>query len=302
MAKFRAASISLTEIVFITSNIASFAMYRKKLAEYFSKYYLVNNNTKIEFFNQFKPGHKKNKQLLVSSDGKTNLFALLFIRKPQVLILNGFGRYERSYYIRLFFIYANIFKKRIVICAQSYRDFRYLRRFSKVKIYWVPGSGGVRRSIGTSTTPLAICRSNKFKHIETSLGKALSVFGEIDIVGMYGAGDESKKYNFIGVVQQLNIFEKSSRFIQLDGYGEGIPHSLNDAVCSNMTIIIEKKCWIKTGFYKLSKSDVSFAEKKSHFYILKPDTATYANIKKAVNVKTINELYLQAVRYLEKNT
>lgn len=302
MRKFQLASISFTEIMFITTNAASFVNYRKKLAEFLSQYYFVNNNTKMEFLNQFRPRDKKNRKLIISSDGKINLFVLLFIRTPQILILNGFGRYERSYIVRLFFIYAYIFKKKIVICTQSYRDYRYLRRFSKVKLYWVPGSGGVRRSIGSSANPLAICRSNKYKYIERSLKKAISTFGEIDIVGMPGDRIIPKGLNFKGEVEQNHIFNKSSIFIQLDGYGEGVPHSLVDAVCSNMTLIIEKKCWIKMGFYKLSKNNSITAEKDSDFYILKPGSDLHYSIARSVKIEKINKQYLHAIRYLEQTT
>ena len=63
----------------------------------------------------------------------------------------------------------------------------------------------------------------------------------------------------IGYVPQEDIFKKANTFFQPMGYGEGVPHSLVDAIVSGMNVIINKKDFIGYGFHKIGFSYLPLA-------------------------------------------
>ena len=187
----------------------------------------------------------------VTSDGKINLIYALFSNCKQLLILNGLGKYESNSVVRWLFIYSLRRKQHLIMAAQNYRDYRYFRRFSKLdaQIFWVPGSGGSQRVIGNSRVPVIITRQAKVKSLEARSLILNSMFDEVYVVGQIDHYF-SRLFSIVGEVDQEDIFVLSNHFIQLDGYGEGIPHSLCDAIVSKMKITIEKTAYIKYGLYK----------------------------------------------------
>ncbi len=280
-------------ITFAVSSHRSFLQYRAGLAKYLSHYYEVNNTpraTMMQKLNDVLIPYKRS-SIVITSDGRTTLFYLFFVFCNQFIILNGLGLYERNKFIRMLFIYGFLIKRRVTICCQSYRDYRYFRKYSKVPIIWVPGSGGVKRKTGYSKNPLIITRERKLKIMMHEVRNALNYFDQIDLLGVErpAKGRCSPNLNFLGSRSQSAIFETSKKFLQLDGYGEGTPHSLVDAICSDMDIIINKKCFVKFGLHKISAQNKKPNKLYGIFYSINSNTDTYQNLKKELHEKIIFE-------------
>ncbi|GEK73664.1 hypothetical protein HHA04nite_22080 [Halomonas halophila] len=55
----------------------------------------------------------------------------------------------------------------------------------------------------------------------------------------------------VGFVPQDEIFYLGNVFVQPSGYGEGFPHTLADALVSDMRVIIDKGEYLKYGLWKM---------------------------------------------------
>ncbi|EKO3569639.1 hypothetical protein P0F09_002802 [Vibrio metschnikovii] len=199
------------------------------------------------------------RQVYISSNMKSNLFCLFAFWSKGLIIVNGLGRYKYSSFFRIsfsFLLFLNSSSK--VIIFQNYSDYRYFKRNVKARIFWVPGSGGISREINIGDDVLIISRNDKISKVYDSVLKFfLFMNGERKIVFVGCSPSEVKnKFNNdkivgIGRVKQSDIFKQSNYFFQPRGYGEGVPHSLVDAICSGMTIIITKKDFVSFGLYVL---------------------------------------------------
>ena len=72
------------------------------------------------------------------------------------------------------------------------------------------------------------------------------------VIGTEKYQKKAKIFNtkFVGYVEQNNILKYSNSIFVADGYGEGIPHNLVDAIVSGADIYLSKKNFINFGFYK----------------------------------------------------
>ncbi len=282
---------SINSIVFSAASERSYFNYRAKFARYLEDYYQMIHKPRVKWYRKLVDAIVPYNQqtVVITSDGRTSIFYLCLVRCNQAIILNGLGSYEKSYFVRWLLINANFFKKNIVIFSQSHRDFRYIRRYSRVAVYWVPGSGGTERLLGKSRVPLLITRGRKLRKMRRNVEEALKIFKEIDVVGVKKSRktDIFEKLNLKGRKIQNEIFDTSEVFLQVDGYGEGIPHTLVDAICSNMDVFIHRKCWIKFGFYKYTTNYDELELIHDQYYFIHRSSDIHARLKSVVNEKAI---------------
>lgn len=199
----------------------------------------------------------KTDNVVISSNLKCNLIVLFFRRKKTIVIINGMGRFRQNKIFR--WLVINLIKVRsdnIIIYIQNYADFRYFRRSAKSRVYWCPGSGGVRRKVRDRDRTIVISRPGKFKLVAESISKFVSKTGfEVDVVGcddiFIQNVHSSKKIKGLGYLDQSEIFMTAKYVFQPSGYGEGIPHCVVDALCSNLTVIMERRQFIQFGLGKL---------------------------------------------------
>lgn len=193
---------------------------------------------------------------VISSNLKTNILFLAFLRSGGVLILNGLGRFSGSRGFRIFIGYLLMINIKKKIFVQNYKDYRYFRRWFSKRIFWMPGSGGTQRRIGSKVGFFCISRDDKIAAQLKSLDNAIKSLGikeDINFVGvtadkedlLCGRGDAA------GYVPQAEIFCFGSKFLQLDGYGEGIPHSLVDALITGLDAYIPRSQFRQFGLSRV---------------------------------------------------
>lgn len=202
---------------------------------------------------------------IISSNLKSNIISLILCKKFSVnIILNGVGRYRQNRNIRIFIFYL-ISKRARTIAIQNYADYRYFKKYysSYRPPRWVCGSGGEKRNISSSNDRyFIITRDSKLPIIANSLilfTKNHVSTKTVDIIGCHRLIDslqDNEGIKFIprGYLEQNEIFTFGKNFIQADGYGEGFPHTLADAIVSNLNIFLTKKSYIQYGLYKLGFS------------------------------------------------
>lgn len=201
----------------------------------------------------------KNKcNFIISSNIKSNIISLSLYTKEGVIIINGLGRL-RNFKIFRFLIFHLLKKnkKKIIIC-QNYLEFRYLKNMGLEKIIWIPGSGGSKRFVSKKGKVIVVTRKSKIKTIKKSIEKFCKKiknvninFVGIDYLTLKKYFPTRKEFSALGFVNQADIFSSGNVFFQPSGYGEGIPHSLVDAIASKMNVMMFKKEFVQFGFYKL---------------------------------------------------
>ncbi|MGF1697552.1 hypothetical protein L4C54_17965 [Vibrio lamellibrachiae] len=197
-------------------------------------------------------------RFFISSNIKSNIVFMLFFWRKGVIIINGMGRKRTS---RLFRLSINLLFKiniRKKIVFQNYADYRYFTYLSKRKYYWVPGSGGNARRLGQTENIVIVSRDSKLPLIASSIISAFSLVDGKSKVVLVGCSKAVVQDYFhgeqalgTGFLPQSEIFGGGYRFFQPSGYGEGIPHTLVDALCSGMQIYIYKHDYIKFGLHRL---------------------------------------------------
>tara|TARA_R110002110_G_scaffold2830_1_gene14166 strand:+ start:97890 stop:98798 length:909 start_codon:yes stop_codon:yes gene_type:complete len=199
--------------------------------------------------------------IVVSSNLKTNVISLLLFSRG-VLILNGLGRHQKSTIFRRLFICGVLLNRsRKIFFVQRYRDYRWLRRFIKdIQIHWMKGSGAEplkATELKTPDTYLLISRPEKLKLLEKNLMEAAKKLG-IKKLLIYGVNpgyqfqeEPDITVLFKGYVEPSTFFFQCKNFLQVDGYGEGFPHTLAYALCSKTKIVIDKRLSRSLGIYRL---------------------------------------------------
>lgn len=245
---------------------------------------------------------------IVSSNLKTNLFSLLFCFKPQVLIINGLGRYRTSQRFRLLLrVLLDYRNSSVQAIFQNYADYRFYRRFcNHAKVYWVPGSGGVSRKIGASENSfVAIQRDSKLSLVAKSIQECASLIQEVKagdslsftLVGCSIRNEVAKaqlpNFENVGRYAQDDIFIDGRSFIQPEGYGEGIPHTLVDAMCSGMKVFIKKQCFLRYGLHKLHCKFSCIGNGWG-------ELGATANASKEVSLESVNESYISIISSMNK--
>lgn len=193
---------------------------------------------------------------VISSNLKVNLIFLIFLWSQGLMIVNGLGRLGQYKLFRRSFgllLCVNIRKK---ILIQNYLDFRYYRRFYRANISWMPGSGGRHLKYGKQNNHVIISRPLKLRLQINSLYEAVQNVpskNAIILVGVDRFEDDLSDLGilFCGFVEQKNIFLHGNSYIQLSGYGEGMPHVLVDALVSGVEVHLTKKDFIQYGLFKL---------------------------------------------------
>lgn len=200
------------------------------------------------------------KATLVSSNLKSNLICTIFRPGPCYIILNGMGRLRKSKTFRIFLLRLFYFKSSTSLIIQNYADYRYLKLYARSNhIYWVPGSGGSKRDRADNSEAVLVQRDGKIRSVAKSISEASKLLGSNIRVNIIGCNNnqlietlfKSPQYKNIGYVEQSDIFRDGSIFIQPEGYGEGFPHTLADAIVSGLKIVITKEDYIRFGLHKL---------------------------------------------------
>lgn len=197
-------------------------------------------------------------QPLLVSNIKANIVSMLFFWTKSVLIINGLGRKRSSKAFRLLLLLLMYINYRKIFCVQRYADYRYFKfKLGGERVYWIPGSGGSKLKKGKEGI-LAILRESKFPLLYSSLIDFMeNSVQPKEIVSIVGMSEPNQIYNkslliqFKGWQPDDEIFSHGNEYLQLDGYGEGIPLALCNAVCSHMPIYIQKKLYISLGLNKL---------------------------------------------------
>lgn len=199
------------------------------------------------------------KEKYISSNMKCNFLCMLFFWKKGTIIINGLGRNKRNKNFRKIIKILLTVNKNKEIIFQNYTDYRFFRlNQNNPSIFWVPGSGGNIRVKGQSDHITIVSRDNKIGHNAQSVLKIKNAdtTKKIYIVGCSKEKIEEtfndKNIIGCGYLNQEDIFRNSKVFFQPSGYGEGVPHTLVDAICSDMKILISKKDFLSFGLHKLS--------------------------------------------------
>ena len=232
---------------------------------------------KLSFFDSFMQAAEclteilfNKKSILISSNLKSNLLCMMLRRGRCFIILNGFGRLRNYKIFRLIFLLIYKRKKETVLLIQNYADFRFLRLFAQPSnLHWIPGSGGVGRNYTRNSEAVLVQRDSKIKSIADSVYEVSNLFDDhvnINVVGCRNSSlveslFKNLKYRNVGYVQQSDIFMTGEIFIQPSGYGEGFPHTLADAIISDMKILITKLDYLRFGLHKLGFTRGSWKEK-----------------------------------------
>lgn len=229
-----------------------------------------------------------------SSNLRSNIFCLIFIFRNGVVLFNGLGRYRKSYLFRSLLILLLNFRKSSSI-FQNYADFRYFRRFSKSTSCWVPGSGGKVRAISKLNAFTVISRPDKLLALSVSLRSFIDDFDceRLSIVGCTTSDVKSLDFaadylSAVGKVPQDDIFSFGNKFVQLSGYGEGIPHSLVDGIVSGLDVYLGRRDFVRYGLYKLG---FEFKPVSTSWGIL----VCVPQARFSVSIDAVNAMYLSVL-------
>jgi hypothetical protein len=201
--------------------------------------------------------------LIVSSNLRANLLLLLFPFLPAartVFIINGFGRFHKLTALRWLIRAAISRRRRCGIIVQSYADYRYLRRFAaRDNLHWLPGSGGRRKHYGKSVSRVVVQRDRKIALVAPDINRLFDQSPsdrQLIVVGCK-SGELVKglfpkiSVRCTGVVPTDAIFQHGREFLQPSGYGEGVPHTLVDAIASDVPTLISDKEYLRYGLYRI---------------------------------------------------
>lgn len=195
---------------------------------------------------------------VISSNLKANFFALIFSPTAGAIIINGLGRYRRSFFLRAFLVNLLRLRRKRLVFVQSYADYRYFSRFLGRSVCWMKGSGGVARRCGNRGESLAVSvvtRADKLASQFESIKRfcLTNPVSELHFVGVESFANSFPvdRVVFHGYVSQEKIFDYSGVLLVPDGYGEGIPHVLVDAIVSGMKVMVAEEMYRACGLYKL---------------------------------------------------
>ena len=198
----------------------------------------------------------RRKKLIISSNLRSNLLVLLVPWKHALIILNGLGRWRKFKSFRIFLLILLSINNKTAL-VQNFADYRYIRRYANANLVWLPGSGGSVRDIGSNDDFLVVTRPEKLRYIFDSTLDFCRLYPKKTVYVIGCSADEVSKLaeslcvslnlKGLGYVDQGNLFKAGRSFIQPDGYGEGIPHSLIDALSSGMRCYIPRIAYVRFG-------------------------------------------------------
>ena len=204
------------------------------------------------------------KTFVLVSNIKSNLIILFLLQTRGLIIFNGLGRYRSSKIFRiLLLVLLKIRRTHFSFAFQNYKDFRYFRRYFSDSVFWVLGSGGRSYQISSNVQkPITIItRANKLILqiqglrefiLDTPIQSKIQIFGRGKISEVLYQ-NELDQYAYSRGWRDIDkIFKDSSELCCLPGYGEGVPHSLVDAICSGLSVWISASDYRDFGFYKIN--------------------------------------------------
>ena len=268
--------LSKTEIYFVNDKKLYNSRYRSHLIKELSSNWLVRDFGFFDSISKFlalviKLLFKR-KNFIVSSNLKSNLLVLLFFWKPKLLIVNGLGRYRELKFLRMILLnLISLQTKESKILVQKNADYMFFRRyaFCSCKFVWMPGSGGTKRNLGADGNLVSIItRDEKLIAQSESISEFYSLCWAPKSIILIGvrrlefSSLESVNLRNIGYVDQSKIMSFAKGFLVPYGYGEGIPHSLVDAIISGADIYLTKKNFISYGFYRYARYQKIFDTEK----------------------------------------
>lgn len=268
----------MRKVIFVSDTLTILKRYRAELIRVISTTHQTEQYS-IFTLSGLKRVYLSGDDVIVASNLKTNLIVGAFSSAKTLFIINGLGRYQRNKTLRITLKLMMRFRKKSHFAIQSYRDYRYFKKILSCaeNLSWVPGSGGVRRKSGISDSFVFVSRASKYAMFHPKITLLSELGLDIKIIGVEGTA--LKNIDYLGYQRQDAIFTSGSKFLALSGYGEGIPHSLVDAITSNMSIIIEHKLYIDTGFYRYKNHHTIFSVKGHRFYkVLQWDTQLIEDI------------------------
>lgn len=195
--------------------------------------------------------------IIITSNLKANLIFLLLCPRRINFIINGFGRLHNVKLLRLIMLRLIMLRRKSRFFIQNYKYYRFLRRFSGVgSLIHLHGSGGTARKTGKldiqDPSIRIISRKNKFRlQYENFLKLLPKLPRPITIAGLDKISDNFDGVHCVGYVKQSMIFKDCNILLHLDGYGEGFPHTLADAIVSDLPVILSKKSILEFGLYKV---------------------------------------------------
>lgn len=199
-------------------------------------------------------GHEER---ILSSNLRSNTVALLAFWRRGMVILNGMGRYRGRRAARRLIGWLLLLNRRKAIVIQSRADFRYFRRYAAgANLHWIPGSGGSEKPVAEGLRPLAVQRPDKIGVVAESLNSYFTATGtppEMVLVGCPNSAEIQAAFPGItleltGHVPPEDLFLRGGLFLQPTGYGEGVPHTLVDAIVSRMPVAIARIEYLRYGF------------------------------------------------------
>lgn len=237
--------------------------------------------------------------LVVVSNLRANLVLLAFWWVRGLVIVNGLGRHRGRRFFRGVLVVLVRANRRKALAVQSYADYRYLRRFADhERCHWVPGSGGTLKPIGGNAVIVLVQRDDKIALVSRSARAGLAAMAahannclRLDIVGCRNAvahlfsGCDVRSLGFLPADQ---ILASGSLFLQPSGYGEGFPHSLADAIVSDMTLLIARREFLRYGLGRLGAAFTSIGH---GWGVVDPSES----LKSAVAEGTVSARYLQLI-------
>lgn len=237
------------------------------------------------------------RKILVVSNLRSNILALLFFGGPCSIILNGLGRYRKNKRFRVLFVLLMKLNGKKVFIVQSYSDYRFFRRYcSSSDLVWIPGSGGSQKAIGLENHLVLVQRDEKIALVKDSVKDLIKKIECPMPIAIVGCVDQDRlaevfegiDFSCSGYVDAKNIFLSGSIFVQPSGYGEGFPHTLADAICSGMKIFIAHSEFIRYGIYKMPVSPEPLVDK---WYAIKPTEALIDLIRK----ESVTDKYIKCI-------
>ena len=211
-----------------------------------------------------------------------------------MILVNGLGSFRHFSFFRFFILGLFLLNKHKIIVFQNYADYRWARRFLRSDVAWVPGSGGRARLINLSSQSFTIVtRPTKLGMVKTSLLKfvgSVPIDTRFNLIGispadLIGSGIVDNRFCALGYKEQSKVISFGGTLFVPDGYGEGIPHVMVDALVSGLPVVLTKKSYTKYGLSKLSIKAKKF---HSEWVVIDPcpDVA-----KESLGVEVISERY-----------
>lgn len=227
---------------------------------------------------------KKDSDIIYSSNIRSNILMLILFHSKVKIILNGLGRLSNKYLFRsMIGFLLSVGDREIFI--QNYRDYRYFRKYFKIKTtYWVPGSGASKKTTTLEKGFFNVSRNDKILLCVHELRDFMENYkSDVKIVGVDQSVLLPDGASSIGWVDNNLILTYGDKFLWLGGYGDGFPHSLADALYNRVETYISKREFINLGLYKMKKNYL----RQNGWYIIPPqDFSDLSN-------KSVNLIYME---------